>query len=114
MNKEQILDKYEKGYNSELVQELMTMNIDFFNIAYKPDQEVFLEAALDSINKIYKKNNEQIIETDLCNIKIKEEQYCIYLASNKQKTINLKFNNDYIEEIKKSIIKYNEKEEIEI
>lgn len=70
---------YDKKYDSELVQELITMNINFFDYANNTDREVFLDAALDSIKNITKTSDGYDIETELCNINIKNHKYYLYL-----------------------------------
>ena len=104
---------YGKKYNSELIQELMTININFFNVANDIDKEVFLDAALDSINNIYKKNDDIVIKTDLCDI-IKKMNYNSYDIIVKD-TIsdNNKFIQKYNKKINKTIENYYKKEEID-
>ena len=82
------IELYNIKYNSEFMQELMTINIGIFTEASEIDQEVFIEAALDSINNIYTKDNKQIIKTDLCNIIIKNNKLYLSLADNNFKQVS--------------------------
>ena len=77
--------------NHELIQEVLTINPCFYNKVSREDQEVFLEAALDSINAIYRNKKDsdyKIINTELCNIEIYKNEK-IYL---KPKDENLNIN----------------------
>ena len=90
---------YDIKYNNELLQELITINIKFFRKANNIDQEVFLDAALDSINNIYKKDNKLIIKTSLCNIKIIDNKLFLSLDDNDFQQVNSIF----IDKIKNAI-----------
>ena len=106
--------EYDKEYNSELIQELITINIFFFKAAKPVDQEVFLDAALDSINNIYEKGNITIVETDICNI-IKSKEQNEILLSLKEQTLEkaVSLPQKYHILTNKIIKKYQEKEELD-
>ena len=64
--------------NSELMQEIMAINPLFYDFASREDREVFVEAILDDIQRIYKDSenpNRLIIESSLCNIKRQKEDW---------------------------------------
>ena len=106
---------YNKCYDSELIQELMTININFFETAKDIDKEVFLDAALDSIKNIYEKGKTTTIETDICNIikkKNKYYNYYLYLPDNELQKYKIK-ENTFKQKINDIINNYKEKEEID-
>ena len=107
-----LFNLYSIEYDSELIQELMTINIKFFEYANDADQNVFIDAVVDSINNIYNKRDKVIIETDLCNIKIKGNDYYLYLEENENNLVKL---NNYLNAIKiiEMVNHYYEKEELD-
>ena len=106
------LNIYGKKYDSELIQELMTINIFFFSMANPIDREVFVDAALDSINNIKQENNITKIETDICNILITDENYHLCLNKDESKIMPIK-ENSLQQKINDIIKKYKEKEGLE-
>ena len=107
-----LLKSYNIKYNSELIQELMTINVVFFEIANDIDKEVFLDEALNNIKLIYKEDYGQVIATNLCNILIIGSEYYLYSSDNDSNTIEIK-NYDFIEKINNGIKNYKEKEDLD-
>ena len=103
---------YDVKYSSELIQELMAINVSFFETANNIDKEVFLDEALNFINNIYKKDDCLLVETDLCNIIIAENKLCL---NNKNENTLLKnsFLDGKYDEVNNKIKEYQEKGEIE-
>ena len=104
-------EAYNINYSSELIQELITININFCYYAKDIDMEVFLDAVLDSINNIHKEINTIVITTDLCNIKLERDYTFLYLDDK----INQRYitNSLLTNKIKDAIKEYQKKEGIE-
>ena len=111
-------------YNSEQMQEIMALNPLFYDFALKEDKEVFLDAALDSINKIVflKETNihglyEELIETDICDIEISRTKNDIVAAklknSNPIYSGYLQLDDDDTKKVELKIKEYNKEKTIE-
>ena len=98
--------------DSEKMQELMAIDPRFYKYASEMDQEVFLDAVLYGINKVYEKEDSAIIETDLCNILIKGTQIYLYPAEDDNKLINISSDQNHKKMIK-AIENYNKNVEEE-
>ena len=109
----EIIQLYDVQDNSELIQELMSINIGFFNIANNVDKEVFLDAALDSINNIYEKDGDTIIETDLCNIRKRMDDNNYDIIVDNTFLNDNKFIQRYNKKIKKAIEDYRKQARLE-
>ena len=81
-----IVNRYSLNiYDSEMIQEILTINPLFFDIALKEDQEIFLDAALDSINDIKEYKQSITIQTDFCLIRYKAvDNYIISVREDDQ------------------------------
>ena len=74
--------------NSELMQEIMSVNPMFYDVASEYDKEVFIDAILDDIENIYYEDNYYILKSPLCDIiaekdPTKQNKYTLCLNINK-------------------------------
>ena len=97
--------------NNDITQEILSINPIFFGCVKQEDREIFLEAILDDIEKIYTDGQYTIIKSPLCNIKFNNNNEIFTFSLNDDFDDYNFFNSNEIEKIKNAINIFNKNKE---